>query len=105
MKARRDYDDKGHRTHGAVASGCPVRSSKSTTGPLGPDSQTNEMQGDGISFCRHCGVELRPQITRRGHPKRYCSDACRARAWRRRAELARSGPECRRPPGSEMSSG
>jgi len=53
-------------------------------GISGPDPQTNEMQGHRISFCGHCGAELKPQITRRGHRKRYCSDACRAKAWRQR---------------------
>jgi len=55
-----------------------------TARPLGPDSETNEMQGRSISFCGHCGGDLDPQEIRRGHPKRFCSDACRARAWRRR---------------------
>lgn len=50
----------------------------------GPDSQTNGMQGYGIPFCGHCGRELDPQRIRRGEPKRFCSDACRAQAWRRR---------------------
>jgi hypothetical protein len=54
------------------------------TRPLGPDSKTNGMQGHGIPFCGHCGRKLEPQRIRRGEPKRYCSDACRAKAWRRR---------------------
>jgi hypothetical protein len=66
----------------AIAAGCPARPVEESGGILGPDPQTNEMQGHGISFCGHCGRSLTPQITRRGHPKRYCSDACRARAWR-----------------------
>ena len=60
------------------------RCAEKQTGIPGPDPQTNEMQGHGISFCGHCGAELRPQTTRRGHRKRYCSDACRAKAWRQR---------------------
>lgn len=66
----------------------PVRvlsASEESGGISGPDPQTNGMQGHRISFCEHCGVELKPQNTRRGYPKRYCSDACRAKAWRRRA--------------------
>jgi len=85
--------------------GCPVSPVEQSTGISGPDPQTNEMQGHGISFCEHCGAELKPQITRRGHPKRYCSDACRAKAWRRRTEVGRVGHERRRPPGFERSSG
>ena len=69
---------------GADAPVCVLTATGESRGIPGPDPQTNEMQGHGISFCEHCGAELKPQITRRGHPKRYCSDACRARAWRRR---------------------
>ena len=65
------------------------RCAEKQTGTLGPDPQANEMQGYRISFCWHCGAELKPQITRRGHPKRYCSDACRARAWRQGAARRR----------------
>lgn len=54
-------------------------------GPRGPDPETNGMQGYGIPFCGHCGRDLDAQKIRRGEPKRFCSDACRARAWRRRA--------------------
>jgi hypothetical protein len=49
-----------------------------------PGTETNGMQGPLISFCALCGREFEPQNTRRGQPKRFCSDACRARAWRRR---------------------
>jgi hypothetical protein len=66
----------------AIASGCPARPVEESGGILSPSLQTNEMQGGRISFCGHCGGSLTPQLTRRGHLKRYCSDACRARAWR-----------------------
>jgi len=56
----------------------------SSTHAMGPDSKTNGMQGHGIPFCGHCGRELAPQRIRRGETKRFCSDACRAKAWRRR---------------------
>lgn len=49
-----------------------------------PGTETNGMQGPLISFCALCGRGFEPQETRRGQPKRFCSDACRARAWRRR---------------------
>ena len=67
-----------------IVSGCLTRLVGEPTGTLSPVPQTNEMQAYRISFCEHCGAELRPQITRRGYPKRYCSDACRAKAWRQR---------------------
>ncbi len=57
----------------------------SFAGPTGPDPETNGMQGHGIPFCGHCGRALDAQKIRRGEPKRFCSDACRARAWRWRA--------------------
>jgi hypothetical protein len=66
----------------AIASGRPARPVEESAGTLGHDPQTNEMQGGRISFCGLCGGSLSPQITRGGHPKRYCSYACRARAWR-----------------------
>lgn len=49
-----------------------------------PGTETNGMQGPLISFCALCGRGLEPQNARRGQPKRFCSDACRARAWRDR---------------------
>ena len=54
---------------------------------MGLDSETNGMQGPGIPFCGHCGRELDPQRIRRGEPRRFCSDACRAKAWRQRRDL------------------
>ena len=54
---------------------------------MGPDSKTNGMQGHGIPFCGHCGRELDPQRIRRGEPKRFCSDPCRATAWRERVSV------------------
>ena len=49
-----------------------------------PGTETNGMQGHLISFCALCGREFESQNTRRGQLKRFCSDACRARAWRDR---------------------
>ena len=68
----------------ASDSGLALSRAEESSGIPGPNRHTNEMQGHRISFCGHCGAELKPQITRRGHPKRYCSDACRAKAWRQR---------------------
>ena len=45
----------------------------------------NEMQGH-ASRCPWCGANIEPQAARRGHPKRFCSDACRVRAWKKREE-------------------
>jgi hypothetical protein len=36
--------------------------------------------------CQHCGVEL--LTAARGRPKRFCSDACRQAACRKRAEIS-----------------
>lgn len=47
-------------------------------------TETNGMQGPLISFCALCGQEFEPQKTRRGQTKKFCTDACRARAWRDR---------------------
>lgn len=81
----------------ANAQRCVVSRRNDRSGISGPDPQTNEMQGHRISFCGHCGTELKPQITRRGHRKRYCSDACRAKAWRRRAARRQHEDSIERP--------
>ncbi len=52
-----------------------------------PGTETNGMQGPLISFCALCGREFKAQKTRRGQPKRFCSDACRARAWRQQRAM------------------
>ena len=52
-----------------------------------PGTETNGMQGPLISFCALCGREFEPQEVRRGVLKQFCSDACRARAWRRQRTL------------------
>lgn len=31
--------------------------------------------------CEHCHAELAPQTKRRGAPRRFCSDRCRARPY------------------------
>lgn len=56
-----------------------------------PGAETNDMQGPPISFCALCGREFEPQEVRRGVPKQFCSDACRARAWKLR--LTSKAPE------------
>ena len=53
-------------------------------GTSAPGTETNGMQGPLIPFCALCGREFEPQKTRRGETKRFCSDACRVLAWRRR---------------------
>ena len=57
--------------------------------------KTNEMQAPGISFCGQCGCALSPKKVRRGHPRRFCSDTCRARAWRRARYQPITLPEAR----------
>lgn len=52
-------------------------------GTEAPGTGANGMQGPLISFCALCGRKIEPQKTRRGKPKQFCSDACRAQAWRR----------------------
>lgn len=64
--------------------GGAVRVAERPGGTQAPGTETNGMQGPLISFCALCGRGFEPQKTRRGQPKRFCSDACRARAWRRR---------------------
>jgi hypothetical protein len=66
---------------------------KVAQGSTNPGSQANEIPGCPISFCGHCGQELPPQKTRRGHPKRFCNAACRSHAWRHRRNPSR--PEAR----------
>ena len=59
-----------------------------------------------FTACPVCGARLPLERNPKARRERiYCSDACRARAWRRRTEAGRSGLECRRSPGSERSSG
>lgn len=70
--------------HEATAPGGAVRVAERPGGTQAPEIETNGMQGPLISFCSLCGREFEPQKTRRGQPKRFCSDACQARAWRRR---------------------
>lgn len=73
--------------------GCPGDALSVAERPGGvqaPGTETNGMQGPLISFCALCGREFEPQNTRRGQPKRFCSDACRARAWRRRDDAQNS---------------
>jgi len=61
-------------------------------GTQAPGAETNGMQGPLISFCALCGRELEPQNTRRGQPKKFCSDTCRARAWRDRRSRSEVPP-------------
>lgn len=81
----------------ASADHVPMRSSREADAPGGaeiaanapggtsaPGTETNGMQGPLISFCALCGREFEPQKARRGQSKKFCSNACRARAWRRR---------------------
>lgn len=68
----------------ADASAGAVSAVERPGGTQAPGTETNGMQGPLISFCALCGRRFEPQNTRRGQPKRFCSDACRARAWRRR---------------------
>ena len=70
--------------HEASAPGGAVRGARRPDGTQAPGDETNGMQGPLIPFCGLCGREFEPQRTRRGEPKHFCSDACRARAWRRR---------------------
>ena len=60
----------------------------------------NEMRKLGFDPCKHpngncacCGEE----ILRDHNAARYCSTACRTRAWRKRLETLQSGPEAHGP--------
>ena len=47
-----------------------------------------------FTACPVCGARLPVERNPKARRERiYCSDACRARAWRLRTEFARSGPE------------
>lgn len=68
---------------GDVAPGGTVNDADRLEGTQAQGTEANGMQGPLISFCALCEREFEPQKTRRGQLKRFCSDACRARAWRR----------------------
>ena len=68
-------------------------------GTQAPGTETNGMQGPLIPFCALCGREFELQKTRRGQPKKFCSDACRARAWRDRRSQSEDPPHSVHRPG------